>query len=129
MASAVALDGRDVAGGEGELAVIGPLDQRLDPVLADEQSQSGEHSVKDDTNKRPPHQPDAQGNDEDGNDGRGGQEFGEVGPASDGRRRPEPLDDGILEPVRRTTMRNGRGQNRGCVQTYHRDDPKPGSRH
>jgi hypothetical protein len=26
-------------------------------------------------------------------------------------------------------MRNGRSQNRGCVETHQRDDPKPGPRH
>lgn len=122
-------DGCDVAGGEGELAVIGPLDQWLDRVFANEQSPCGERSVKNDTNKCPPRQADAEGDDEDGNDGRGGQEFSEVGPASDGRRRSEPSDSGILEPERRTAMRNGRSQNRGCVETHQRDDPKPGPRH
>ena len=122
-------DGRDVAGGEGDLAVISPLDQRLDHVLAKEQSPCGERSVKDDTNKCPPRQADAEGDDEDGNDGRGRQEFSEIGPASNGRRRPEQSDNGILEPVRRTAMGNGRSQNRCCVQTHQRDDPKPGPRH
>ena len=129
MASAVARDGRDGAGGEGELAVIGPLDQRLDPVLADEQRQSGEHSIKKDTNERPPHQADAEGDDEDGNDGRGGQEFSEGRLGLRGGRRPEPIDGGILEPVRRMAVRNGRGQDRGCVKTHHRYNPKPGPRH
>jgi len=121
-------DGRDVAGGEGEFTVIGPLDQRLDQVVADEQSPCSERSVKGDTNKCPPRQADAEGDDEDGNDGRGGQELSEVGPAPDGRMRPKQLESGILEPVRGTAMRNGRSQKRGCVQTRQRDDPKPGPR-
>ena len=74
-------DGRDVAGGEGELAVIGPLDQRLDHVLANEQSPCGERSVENHTNECPPRQADAEEDDEDGNDGRGGQEFSEAAQA------------------------------------------------
>jgi hypothetical protein len=101
----------------------------LTAVLADEQSPCGERSVKEDTDKGPPRQADAEGDDEDGNDGRGGQELCEVGPFSGGKGRPEPFDDRILEPVGRTAVRNGCSQERGCVQAYQRNDPKPGPRH
>jgi hypothetical protein len=98
-------------------------------VLADEQPRCGERSVKDDTNECPLRQAGAEGDDEDGNDDRRGQEPSEVGPASDGKRRPEPFEGGILEAVRRTAMRNGQSQNRGRIETYQRDAPKPGPRH
>ncbi len=42
MAIARRADGGDVPGGKREFAVVGPLDQRLDDVLADEQCHQGE---------------------------------------------------------------------------------------
>ncbi len=53
MAIAVALDGGDVPGGEREFAVVGPLDQRLDDVLAHQQCHQGEHGEDGDAGDGP----------------------------------------------------------------------------
>ncbi len=122
-------DSRDIPRGKGELAIVGPLNQRLEDVIVNDQSSCGERSVNSDSKKYSPGQPEGKADDEDGHNGRDGEEFGEIGPGSPGRRRPEPIESRVLESVRRAAMRHGQGQNRGCEQARQRRDPKPGPWH
>ena len=92
------------------LAVVGaqwhtPLDavgsillsvgMRLGNELVEKQRRSGKHRVDGDTKKCPSDIAEGEGDDQGSAYRRGGEEFGEVDPGSDGRRRAQPRDRGV----------------------------------
>ena len=84
MATAVALAAVTLPGRESQFAEIGPLDERLGDVLADENRPNGQPRVEGDTEKGLLGQAERKADDEDSDHGRGTEEFGDIGPGSDG---------------------------------------------